>query len=86
MGCNPCRAAAGYVNVGCMEGRRGPRAGDNGGDGLHRAVGSYGSSQLTTLPPATPTRSRPVSYYILLRVSALALFAISMFLTILVLR
>ena len=43
-------------------------------------------SQLTTPPPAALTPSRPVSYYILLGVSALALCAISMFLTILVLR
>ena len=35
---------------------------------------------------AAVTSSRPVSYYILLGVPALALFAISMFLTILVLR
>jgi eukaryotic-like serine/threonine-protein kinase len=43
-------------------------------------------SQLTTRPPEAVTPSRPASYYILLGVSALALFAISMFLTILVLR
>ena len=46
----------------------------------------YETSQLTSSPPETLTRSRPVSYYVLLGVSALALFAISMFLTILVLR
>jgi serine/threonine protein kinase len=46
----------------------------------------YATSQLTSSPPETLTRSRPVSYYVLLGVSALALFAISMFLTILVLR
>ena len=46
----------------------------------------YAPSQLTTRPPEALTSSRPVSYYILLGVSALALFAISMFLTILVLR
>ena len=45
----------------------------------------YAPSQLT-VPPQARTPSRPVSYYILLGVSALALFAISMFLTILVLR
>ena len=43
-------------------------------------------SQLTTRPPEAVTPSRPASYYILLGASALALFAISMFLTILVLR
>ncbi|HZL74123.1 MAG TPA: protein kinase [Propionibacteriaceae bacterium] len=46
----------------------------------------YATGQLTSPPPEALTRSRPVSYYILLGVSALALFAISMFLTILVLR
>ena len=46
----------------------------------------YALSQLTTPPPEALTPSRPVSYYVLLGVSALALFAISMFLTILVLR
>jgi eukaryotic-like serine/threonine-protein kinase len=46
----------------------------------------YATSQLTSPPPDALTRPRPVSYYILLGVSALALFAISMFLTILVLR
>jgi serine/threonine protein kinase len=46
----------------------------------------YATSQLTSSPPETLTRSRPVFYYVLLGVSALALFAISMFLTILVLR
>jgi hypothetical protein len=46
----------------------------------------YATSQLTSPPPEALTRSRPVSYYILLGISALALFAISMFLTILVLR
>jgi eukaryotic-like serine/threonine-protein kinase len=45
----------------------------------------YPTSQLTS-PPEALARARPVSYYILLGVSALALFAISMFLTILVLR
>jgi eukaryotic-like serine/threonine-protein kinase len=55
-------------------------------------VGSYlnspdpqAVSQLTTTPEVT-SASRPFSYYILLAVSALALFAISMFVTILVLR
>ena len=43
-------------------------------------------SQLTTAPPEVTTASRPFPYYILLAVSALALFAISMFVTILVLR
>jgi eukaryotic-like serine/threonine-protein kinase len=38
-----------------------------------------------TAPPEALTPSRPMSYYILLAVSALALFAISMFLTILML-
>ena len=38
-----------------------------------------------TPPSEALTPSRPVSYYILLGLSALALFAISMFLTILVL-
>jgi eukaryotic-like serine/threonine-protein kinase len=46
----------------------------------------YAPSQLTTPPPKALTASRPMSYYILLGVSALALFAISMFLTILVLH
>jgi eukaryotic-like serine/threonine-protein kinase len=46
----------------------------------------YAPSQLTMPPPKALPASRPVSYYILLGVSALALFAISMFLTILVLR
>jgi hypothetical protein len=41
---------------------------------------------LTTPPPEALTSSRPASYYVLLGVSALALFAISMFITILVLR
>jgi len=45
----------------------------------------YATSQLTSSPEAL-TPSRPGSYYALLGVSALALFAISMFLTILVLR
>jgi eukaryotic-like serine/threonine-protein kinase len=45
----------------------------------------YATSQLTTQPKAL-TPSRPVSYYVLLGVAALALFALSMFLTILVLR
>ena len=56
-------------------------------------VGSYlnspdpqAVSQLTTTPPEVTSASRPFSYYILLAVSALALFAISMFVTILVLR
>jgi crotonobetainyl-CoA:carnitine CoA-transferase CaiB-like acyl-CoA transferase len=43
-------------------------------------------SQLTTSPPDVAVPSRPVAYYILLAVSALALFAISMFVTILLLR
>jgi serine/threonine protein kinase len=43
-------------------------------------------SRLTTAPPEVTAGSRPVSYYILLAVSALALFSISMFVTILVLR
>jgi eukaryotic-like serine/threonine-protein kinase len=47
---------------------------------------SHATSQLISPPPEALSRSRPVSYYILLGVSALALFAISMFLTILVLR
>ena len=46
----------------------------------------YAMSQLTTSAPEASTTSRPASYYILLAVSALALFAISMFVTILVLR
>jgi eukaryotic-like serine/threonine-protein kinase len=46
----------------------------------------YAPTQLATPPPAALTPSRPIAYYILLGVSALALFAISMFLTILVLR
>ena len=46
----------------------------------------YATSQMTSPPPKALTRSRPASYYILLGVSALALFAISMFVTILVLR
>ena len=44
----------------------------------------YAMSQLTTSPPEAA--SRPASYYVLLAVSAVALFAISMFVTILVLR
>ena len=43
-------------------------------------------SQLTTSPPEVIVASRPASYYILLALSALALFAISMFITILILR
>jgi eukaryotic-like serine/threonine-protein kinase len=50
------------------------------------STNSYGTSQLTTPPPEALTSSKPVSYYVLLGVSALALFAISMFITILVLR
>jgi serine/threonine protein kinase len=46
----------------------------------------YAMSQLTTSPPEATTTSRPASYYVLLAVAALALFAISMFVTILVLR
>jgi eukaryotic-like serine/threonine-protein kinase len=46
----------------------------------------YATSQLATSPPKASARSRPVSYYILLAVSALALFAISMFTTIWILR
>jgi eukaryotic-like serine/threonine-protein kinase len=54
--------------------------------GSYLSSGSpYPTSQLTT-PPKALTPSRSVSYYVLLGVSALALFAISMFLTILVLR
>ena len=45
----------------------------------------YPTSQLTTRRPNALTPSRSMSYYVLLGVSALALFAISMFLTILVL-
>jgi eukaryotic-like serine/threonine-protein kinase len=45
---------------------------------------SSASGQLIA-PPEARTPSRPVSYYILLAVTALALFAVSMFLTILVL-
>jgi eukaryotic-like serine/threonine-protein kinase len=55
--------------------------------GSHFSLGDpYATSQLTSPPPESLARSRPVSYYILLGVSALALFAISMFLTILLLR
>ena len=43
-------------------------------------------SRLTAAPAELTAGSRPVSYDILLAVSALALFAISMFVTILVLR
>jgi eukaryotic-like serine/threonine-protein kinase len=43
-------------------------------------------SQLTTSPREVVVASRPASYYILLALSALALFAISMFITILILR
>jgi serine/threonine protein kinase len=46
----------------------------------------HARSQLTTSPPDVAAPSRPVAYYILLAVSALALFAISMFITILLLR
>jgi eukaryotic-like serine/threonine-protein kinase len=46
----------------------------------------HAASQLTTASPEVTSASRPLSYYILLAVSALALFAISMFVTILVLR
>jgi eukaryotic-like serine/threonine-protein kinase len=54
-------------------------------------AGSYLSSgnpnaQLTTSPPEVTVASRPAPYYILLALSALALFAISMFITILILR
>jgi hypothetical protein len=45
---------------------------------------SYPMGHLTP-PPKALAPSQPVSYYVLLAVSALALFAISMFLTILVL-
>ena len=60
---------------------------------LQPFVGSYlnspdphAVSQLTTASPEVTSASRPFSYYILLAVSAVALFAISMFVTILVLR
>jgi hypothetical protein len=46
---------------------------------------SYPTGHLTTPPPEGLTPSRPMSYYILLAVTAVALFAVSMFLTILVL-
>lgn len=46
---------------------------------------SYPTGNLTTRASEALTPSRPVSYYILLGLSALALLAISMFLTILVL-
>jgi eukaryotic-like serine/threonine-protein kinase len=46
----------------------------------------YGMSQMTARTPETVAPARPVSYYIFLAISALALFAISMFVTILVLR
>jgi serine/threonine protein kinase len=46
----------------------------------------YAPSPLTTPPPAALAPSRPISYYILLGLSGLAVFAISMLLTILVLR
>jgi eukaryotic-like serine/threonine-protein kinase len=46
----------------------------------------YAMSQLTTSPPEATAPSRPVSYYVLLAVSAFALFAISMFVTIWILR
>jgi serine/threonine protein kinase len=54
-------------------------------------TGSYLGSgnqhvQLTASPPEVIIASRPVSYYILLGLSALALFALSMFITILILR
>jgi serine/threonine protein kinase len=58
-----------------------PFAGSYLGSGDPDAV-----SQLTTSPPDVAVPSRPVAYYILLAVSALALFAISMFVTILLLR
>jgi serine/threonine protein kinase len=54
--------------------------------GYLKSEDPYATSQLTSPPPEALVRSRSVSYYILLGVSALALFAISMFLTILVLR
>jgi serine/threonine protein kinase len=50
------------------------------------SVDPYAMSQLTTSPPEATARSRPVSYYVFLAVAALALFTISMFVTILVLR
>jgi eukaryotic-like serine/threonine-protein kinase len=54
--------------------------------GSHLGSGNpYPTSQLTTRRPKVLTPSRSMSYYVLLGVSALALFAISMFLTILVL-
>jgi len=46
---------------------------------------AYALSQLTTSPPEA-ARSRPIAYYALLALGALALFAVSMFVTILVLR
>ena len=46
---------------------------------------AYTLSQLTTSPPEA-ARSRPIAYYALLALGALALFAVSMFVTILVLR
>jgi serine/threonine protein kinase len=46
----------------------------------------YAMSQLTASPAEATARSRPASYYILLGVSALALFALSMFITIWILR
>jgi hypothetical protein len=46
---------------------------------------AYPTGNLTTRASEALTPSRPVSYYILLGLSALALFAISVFLTILML-
>lgn len=46
----------------------------------------YATSQLTRSPPEAVAPSRPLAYYVFLALSALALFAVSMFVTILVLR
>jgi eukaryotic-like serine/threonine-protein kinase len=46
----------------------------------------YGMSQMTAPTPKPVAPARPVSYYIFLAIAAVALFAISMFVTILVLR
>lgn len=46
----------------------------------------YAMGQLTTSPPEAQAPSRPAAYYVLLALAALALFTVSMFVTILVLR
>jgi hypothetical protein len=54
--------------------------------GYLSSVAPYAMSQATPSAPEAVEPARSVSYYIFLAVAALALFAVSMFLTILVLR